>query len=321
MKLLYISISLILLMHINIIAQETTPEPEIITNVRVSYFSATTTDIVDVFFQSLEAQLAENDLTLEIVELETGDPMLHILFRPLNPRGPSAQTEADTVYVLNPLQSPFEYPSLTTILTDRAVIIAAPPEISAQFATGLLLFIIGNCETNTTDLFIALQGAVENPAWEDQLNFYLGNCALINEEYQTAIDFFSLVQNDALNNPYWSPAINTSFAYIMLGESETGFQLLEDLIALLPAWSPDIADVLTRRAMLYALTNNQSAALNDFETALTTNPNFAPCFYYRGIYYADLGQFDAARADLQRYLELAPEGEFAESALEYLQNL
>jgi lipoprotein NlpI len=107
----------------------------------------------------------------------------------------------------------------------------------------------------------------------------------------------------------------------MMEEPETGFQLMEEVIAVLPPWAPDIADVYTRRAMLYALVGNHEAALTDFETALTQNPGFAPCFYYRGLYYADRGEIESARADLTHYLELQPDGKFAEEATEYLENL
>lgn len=317
----FVWVCIILLLSMGLSAQDETEEPEEITNLRVSYFSATSEEIITVFFESLEMELANYGLTLEIVELETGEPMMHVLFRPLSPRSPAAQTEDATAYVLNLLDSPFEYPSLATILTDRAVIVSAPPETSAQLATALLLFLIGECEETTSEMLTGLQGAVDNPLWENQLNFYLGNCALLNEEYEAALEFFALTQNDALGNPYWSTAINMTYAHIMLEDPETGFQLLEDTIALLPPWAPDIADVYTRRAMLYALVGDQTAALTDFETALMKNPSFAPCFYYRGVYYADLGQAESARADLQRYLELQPEGEFAESATEYLANL
>ena len=314
-------ICIILLLSIRSHAQEETTEPEEITGVKVSYFNAASDDIVTLFFSALETQLTSNDLTLEIVELETGDPMMHVLFRPLSPRGGLAQSEDATAYVLNLLDSPFEQPALATILTDQAVIVSAPPEVSAQLTTALLLFVIGRCDEATTEMLIGLHGAVENPLWENQLNFYLGNCAIMNEEYEDALAYFALTQNDALGMPYWSTAINMSFVYIMMEEPETGFQLMEEVIAVLPPWAPDIADVYTRRAMLYALVGNHEAALTDFETALTQNPGFAPCFYYRGLYYADRGEIESARADLTHYLELQPDGKFAEEATEYLENL
>lgn len=64
-------------------------------------------------------------------------------------------------------------------------------------------------------------------------------------------------------------------------------------------------------------------ALGQFDQAIANFPDNPDGFYYRGLIYLAQQSNEAAAADLQRYLELAPEGPHAEevqSFLEYLQS-
>jgi tetratricopeptide (TPR) repeat protein len=47
-------------------------------------------------------------------------------------------------------------------------------------------------------------------------------------------------------------------------------------------------------------------AVLSFSRALELDPQRVWAFYYRGLAYRELGQYDLARADLQQILQLAP---------------
>jgi tetratricopeptide (TPR) repeat protein len=68
---------------------------------------------------------------------------------------------------------------------------------------------------------------------------------------------------------------------------------------------------------------NLEIALEQFDQAVANFPDNPDGFYYRGLIYLAQQSNEAAAADLQRYLELAPEGSHVEevtSFLEYLQS-
>lgn len=60
---------------------------------------------------------------------------------------------------------------------------------------------------------------------------------------------------------------------------------------------------------------NQDLAAKVFQQVVEVNPEHAPAIYQLGVhYFYDLEDHARARAQMERYLELVPEGEFAENA-------
>lgn len=59
---------------------------------------------------------------------------------------------------------------------------------------------------------------------------------------------------------------------------------------------------------------DDAAAGEILDRLLAAAPDFAPAVYQRGVIHLQAGDLDRAREDFERYLELAPEGEFAADA-------
>lgn len=69
------------------------------------------------------------------------------------------------------------------------------------------------------------------------------------------------------------------------------------------------------RGIAYAGLNNPSAALNDFNRAIATRPNFSNTLLNRAKVYLSLGNTAAAIRDYEDVLRLKPDNEEARSAL------
>ena len=55
--------------------------------------------------------------------------------------------------------------------------------------------------------------------------------------------------------------------------------------------------------------------------AVEADPNYADAYFYRGVLFYTQGPREQALADFERYLELAPDGEHAEEAAKYIENI
>lgn len=80
------------------------------------------------------------------------------------------------------------------------------------------------------------------------------------------------------------------------------------------------------RGQAYRALYEWDSALADFNSALELDPAYAEAYYQRGLLYASILQtgaefYDEALADFQHYLELAPEGEHAAEAAQYITDL
>ena len=87
-------------------------------------------------------------------------------------------------------------------------------------------------------------------------------------------------------------------------------------------YAPHNADLYTLRGQMYLALYEWDNALADFNTALEQYPNYAEAYYQRGLLYYSILQTGVetrpdALADFQRYLELAPHGDFADEAARY----
>src|SRR5690606_17450737 len=85
---------------------------------------------------------------------------------------------------------------------------------------------------------------------------------------------------------------------------------------------PDNPYLHLERGQRLLLLDEWDRALADYNHALELDPDYADAYYYRGILYASapegIGAPEAAIADFQHYLELAPNGRYAEDAQSYL---
>ncbi len=287
--------------------------------ITLSYFNAVEEDVVQAYLTELTLGLADYDLTLDLVDYETGNPMVHVLFRP------SAIREVDgsnVTYVLNLFRTPLTdlSHSLDVTLNDDAVIFAANPSTSAVFSLGVLLLVADRCE-DALKIFDDLERTITTPIWIDYLRFYRGHCALLAEDYPTAITHFESVLFTPSGDYYWASALNLAYAYHLDDQTVQSLALMQTITQNIPAWSTEYSAVMTRLAVLYIELDMLDTALEHIELAFSVDQLHRPAYYERAVLHLLVGDVSAARADLLTYLELVPNGEYTLQAQQTLHAL
>jgi len=337
-------------------AQTETTETEE-TTIYLSYFDGVNDpQLTTEFFDMLQEQLGESGINIEIVELSSGLSAVHVLFRPVSSRQQDGITDK-IAYIITLNHNPLleVSPILIPILRDNAVIFNAPKEIAVKVTAGLVLIENNQCES-ANKLFTELQTETTESALQSHFPFFLGVCAILQGNLETAETIYQSILTDNLTGTYYiTTPINLAWIYLQTNRTEEGIALVDDLLANYPYWSLDRHDTLARRAQLQAeLGNFESAladidsalqtrpndfnlhvvrgrinqqfeqteqALRDYTNAITFNPNFAPGYYYRGALYVILGQPENARTDFESYLKIAPGGDFAGMCKSQLETL
>ncbi|GIL14416.1 MAG: hypothetical protein BroJett038_31360 [Chloroflexota bacterium] len=100
---------------------------------------------------------------------------------------------------------------------------------------------------------------------------------------------------------------------------------IADLTAALEI-TPQNPELHLLRGQMYLALYEWDKALTDYNAALELAPDYADAYYYRGVLYASILQTgldtrDDALADFRRYLELAPTGDHAADAAQYVADL
>jgi tetratricopeptide (TPR) repeat protein len=242
---------------------------------------------------------------------------------------------------------------------------------AADFVTGVLLYILGECElampflntTTATDFYwYTYTDSGKDFFPQVYAQFYKGNCATLDEDYQIAIhhfetDFSPNAKDIALRSIELQA--NLAGSYLKLGSTQRALEVMHSAVEMAQGLNNNALEVKARmkRAELYALVSDNDAALADidytihidptnpvlytlrgqfyinqyewdraladFDTALTLDPAHAPAYFQRGLLRYSVLQtgvalHDEALIDFQRYLELAPDGEYAAQATAYI---
>jgi tetratricopeptide (TPR) repeat protein len=228
-----------------------------------------------------------------------------------------------------------------------------------QLAAGLSLYAAGRCDMATD--YLQLPEALDNDASgvsiaRDTIEFYLGNCALLADEYDRAAEHFlaAISRTDDGRLVSSAPAINLIWTYLHTGRSLEAETWLES-DEVLAAEDADELAIMSHRAYLYALAFRFDDAiadmdavierdpgnpehhvqrgrlvmllyewdrvLEDYNTAIELDPYYAPAYYYRGILYYSILQRKPALEDFEQYIRLAPQCEYASQAETYAQSI
>lgn len=245
-------------------------------------------------------------------------------------------------------------------------------EAIVAVATATTLYTANRCDLafGYFDQYKGLWNTEAEPTFVTNLvDFYKSNCALLNGDYNGAIQYLEPITTknggifDFLG---YSPGINLAWAYLQVGRMDEAFELIDmafftarrELSTPSPyanslyrntlrialhlftiAESYDIGityatqwlgvydlEVFLIRGQMYRAIYEWDSALNDFNAALELDPAYAETYYQRGLLYASILQtgaefYDEALADFQHYLELAPDGEHAAEAAQYIADL
>lgn len=81
------------------------------------------------------------------------------------------------------------------------------------------------------------------------------------------------------------------------------------------------ADMLLNQGIRFYNENNYEQALANFDRVIHQDASVADAFYYRGLSYLAQTKNAEAASDLAKYVELAPHGEYADQAREFLEYL
>jgi tetratricopeptide (TPR) repeat protein len=82
-----------------------------------------------------------------------------------------------------------------------------------------------------------------------------------------------------------------------------------------------LAELYTLRGEIIFLIYEWDRVLENFNTALKLNPDYAPAYFQRGVLYYTMTEPENALADFQHYLELASDGEYATEAQRYIDSI
>ncbi len=255
--------------------------------------------------------------------------------------------------ILAKLPSPILLPTVAPVTFTGPQTAAFTPTIAA-IALALNIAIQGDCTAmpfhtdglESTDISL-VTGAVD---------FYAGNCSLAagevvsaSAQYLDALD--SLTQAGVPFSARIAPSVNLAWIAYHNGKTSVAVdaltRLLDDtssptdrviilskrssLLALDFQFAEAIADMKAAIALapdhpsLYVelgqrilLTYEWNQVLDAYNQAIAIDPTYAPAYYQRGILFYTEGPRANALKDFQKYLELAPDGEYASEASSYI---
>ncbi len=193
------------------------------------------------------------------------------------------------------------------------------------------------------------------------LHFIAGTCAIIEDDFDSAIEHLTDSLSYDLSFNYYSPVApttNLAWIYVQLAEAQTAIDLMNNLVKEMEKYPLAYPLALQKRAQIYALTFDYTSAiddmnsaiklidynpwlaeaykqrgdiimliyewnraLDDYNTAIELDPDYAEAYYRRGILLYTMVERENAIADFETYLELDPEGQFVESATEYIDSI
>jgi tetratricopeptide (TPR) repeat protein len=144
-------------------------------------------------------------------------------------------------------------------------------------------------------------------------------------------DAFDLMNHILVENPFGSNEfeilLRRSQLYVLNGQFDPAIQDLDHLIEKSATFSTSQLPYFhTLRGQMYLALYEWDSALADYNMAIELDPEYADAYYERGVLYYSILQTGIelrtdALADFQHYLELAPDGEKAEDAARYIEQI
>lgn len=188
---------------------------------------------------------------------------------------------------------------------------------------GFSLYSINRCDLASSYLDVAQQNlgrlvGIDANNLRATVAFYQGNCALIHEDYYSAIRFYDYAVKTYVSQrlPGNAPEVNQAWSYIQIGETQKAFGVMDDLISKEQHEGRlrlgEVTNHMQFRAQLNALVDRYNDAITDLTTAIklnSENPAYEIYYLYtlRGQMYLALYEWDKALADYNTALNLAPD--------------
>lgn len=298
--------------------------------------------------EAISNRLADHEIVLKVDYLERDEQP-----------DDSAATVAflDRIYV-TPQKSPLQ--QLSPVLADTELAISFEPiEVAADMLAGFLLYLEGDCKSAQT-YWEQVVGSTRTQDDDAQIIVLQGNCALLQGDYAEAISIYESaeeladVESESFNLAWaylqvGKPEVALEMADHLIEmvasnplNQVVGLVKRSQLHALAFHFDEAIADMTaaieiaennsdftaeymaylyTERGQRILLTYEWDRVLADYNRAIELDPEYAPAYFHRGVLFYTQGPRENALPDFRRYLELAPEGEFADEATRAIESI
>lgn len=237
-------------------------------------------------------------------------------------------------------------PVLAATLADHTHQISASP-MNNLMLEGLAAYGAGNCAAA-----LDVWGSVITPVNA----FYRANCLLLDDKVQTATDAYQIARILLPDAQQYLPVVHLAWLHIDAGNEATAANIItQQLTPENTLTDPQHVDLLAHRAQLHALLYDYTSAIADVEAALNIAPDNSQLFTLLGQMHLLTYEWDAAEAafdqaialepsnaeayfrrgtllytmarredaadDFRTYLDMRPEGTFADLARDYIASI
>jgi lipoprotein NlpI len=279
--------------------------------------NAANSDYEPAFLEFLKAELGKNNIGLEVVALSPqNQPPVQIMF------GDIFDNQGQRIIVGTSVSLQFDSPLDTTSPVLENDLVPTPAGVgftgsvneAASIATGLIAYSLGQCDI-ATQYFDRFNDENINAFYTD---FYRGNCALMDGEYETAIHIFASIYHP--DGPaYTSVVTNLAWAYLQVGQQAEAIQALTDFLDGFEASHSPKSRIngLVKRSQIYALAFEFSEAVEDLDEAIEItqkldqsefgDSQLAKLYFERAQRILLTYEWDDVLADYNTALELDPD--------------
>ncbi len=138
---------------------------------------------------------------------------------------------------------------------------------------------------------------------------------MLDENYDQAIVAFTetMVQHQKLTKAYQD-------MHIFLSQNSTNYTKEDEaeFLGIQHEHEKSYAGIFINRGNCYALSNQETLALQDYAEAIKLAPDSGEGYFHRSMYFMRTGKLEKTKDDLNKLLEVAPNSMFAASAQEML---
>ncbi|GAB4509656.1 MAG: hypothetical protein OHK0046_05030 [Anaerolineae bacterium] len=127
----------------------------------------------------------------------------------------------------------------------------------------------------------------------------------------------ALMLLDAMPQPDNAARLRRAQLYALAFNFDQAVAEIDTLIA----QCPDDPALYVERGQIVILLYEWDRVLENYNRALALDQTYAEAYYQRGILYYSVLAREEALADFQHYLELSPEGDYAEAAQRYADSI